>query len=304
MNKQIIKYTLLSFLLLLFFSCKNSEEKQEKEQITKVQVKTTSVEKGFLPDYLKFTGKTIYLNKSTIVSPINGYFTKVNVKEGSRVRKGDLIFEMQSPEAFLMQQNDSLKNNYGAVKIYASSSGIISGLNVVQKGVYSDQNSVLCLIIGSNDLKVQVNLPFEYRKYAKIGSKCKIILPDSTEITGTFSKILPQMNETAQTVKILANLQSGTFIPENLLVEVLINKASGKETQILPKNCLQTDALMTKFWVMKLINDTTAIQIPVTVGNQNHDKVEIISPKFNPNEQFISEGAYGLEDTVLIEKNN
>lgn len=295
-----MKYIFLSLLFLFIFSCNNSEEKIEKEQITKVQVKVRSISKGILPDYMKFTGKTIYLNKSTIVAPIKGYFTKVNVKEGSRVRKGDLIFEMQSPEAFFMQQNDSLKNNYGIVKIYASSSGIISGLNVMQKGIYTDQNSVLCLIIGFNDLKVQVNLPFEYRKYAKIGSKCKIILPDSTEIMASFSKILPEMNEKMQTIKLLANLNTHTFIPENLRVEVLINKASNKETQILPKNCVMTDALMKKFWVMKLINDSTAVKNYVIIGNQTHHQIEILFPKFDINDRIISEGAYGLDDTVFV----
>lgn len=299
-----MKYIILSFFLLFFFSCKNADEEIEKEQVTKVQVKVTSVTKGFLPDYLKFTGKTIYLNKSTIVSPINGYFTKVNVKEGNRVQKGQVIFEMQSPEAYLMQQNDSIKSKYGIVKIYASGSGIISGLNVIQKGVYTDQNSVLCLIIGSNDLKVQVNLPFEYRKFAKIGSKCKIILPDSTVIPATFSKILPEMDEKAQTIKILANLRSKTFIPENLLVQVLINKSNDKETQILPKNCVMTNALMTDFWVMKLTNDSTAVKIPVKVGNQTHEQIEILSPKFNENDKIISEGAYGLEDTVFVNIQN
>ena len=295
-----MKYITLSFLLLFLFSCKNTEEKMEIEQITKVQVKTTNIIFGYLPDYLELTGKTIYLNKNTIVSPINGYFTKVDVKEGSRVQKGQLIFEIQSPEAYIMQQTDSLKSIYGIVKIYAPASGIVSGLNVIEKGVYTDQNSMLCLIIGSNDLKIQVNLPFEYRKFAKIGSQCKIILPDSTLIPATFSKILPEMDEKSQTEKILANLQAKAFIPENLLVKVLIDKGIRKESQILPKNSVMTDVLIENFWVMKLINDSTAVKIPVKVGNQTHEQVEILSPKFKEKDEIISEGAYGLADTVFI----
>ena len=57
---------------------------------------------------------------------------------------------------------------------------------------------------------------------------------------------------------------------------------------------------MTEFWVMKLINDSTAVQVPVTVGNQTHDQVEIISPVFSNDVRLIDQGAYGLSDTVLV----
>ena len=52
---------------------------------------------------------------------------------------------------------------------------------------------------------------------------------------------------------------------------------------------------------MKLINDSIAAQTFVTIGNQNHDKVEILSPVFNADDLFVSEGAYGLSDTALVE---
>jgi stress-induced morphogen len=88
-----------------------------------------------------------------------------------------------------------------------------------------------------------------------------------------------------------------------MIVKVLINKSNEHKTQILPKACLQTDALMRNFWVMKMINDSTAVQTNVKVGNQTHNKVEILSPQFNKNDLFISEGAYGLSDTVLVKIN-
>ncbi len=295
-----MKYTLL-IILLIFASCNTTEEVQETEQISKAQVSVTFIETGTLPNYLELTGKTIYLNKNTIVAPISGYITKVNIREGSRVAKGYVLFEIQSPEAYIMQQNDSLKKNYGVVKIYAPSSGIVSGLNIMQKGVFTDQGSELCLIIASGDLKVQTDVPFEYRKYAKIGNKCVIELPDSTVANATFSKILPQMNTQNQTMKVLANLNTNIFVPEDMLVKVKININKKDETQILDRKCLMTDALMTEFWVMKLINDSTAVKVPVQVGNQTHTQVEILSPIFNSSDKFINEGAYGLSDTAFIQ---
>ena len=70
-------------------------------------------------------------------------------------------------------------------------------------------------------------------------------------------------------------------MPVHLIVQVLVDKGNKHKTQILPKNCLMTNPLMTRFWIMKLINDSVAVSIPVKVGNQTHNQVEILSPEFN-----------------------
>jgi len=301
MKLSTIIISLLSIILLN--SCKEQIQEQAVTPL-KIKVKLAKIEMGYIPDYIELTGKTIYLNKSNLIAPISGYITKVEAQQGDIVKKGQILFEMKTSEAYLMQNSDSLsQSNYGSIKVYATVSGRIMNLSVMNKGVFVDKGSVMCILMSSNDLKLQVNIPFEYNKWAKIGNTCKIILPDNTEISGQFSKYLPQINEASQTLKVLANIKTNQFLPENMIVKILLDKSTKQETQTLPKSCLQTDVLMTKFWVMKLINDSTAVQTEVKVGNQNHDKFEIISPTFNPNNQFISEGAYGLEDTVLIERN-
>ena len=299
MNKIIIT---LIFSITLLNSCNKPETKKQKS-ISKTQVNIAKITKGSLPDYIELSGKTIYLNKSNITAPISGYITNVTVEQGDKIKKGQLLFEMQSPEAYILSKKDSSITNYGIVKLYAPATGQLVSLNVVNKNVFVDKAAIMCNILASNDLKLMVNVPFEYNKFTKIGSKCKVILPDNTEITGTFSKILPQIDEKSQTIKALANLQTNKFIPENMIVKVLINKSKKHITQILPKTCLQTDALMKNFWVMKIINDSMAIQVNVKTGNQTHDKVEILTPQFNKNDLFINEGAYGLSDTVLIKIN-
>jgi multidrug efflux pump subunit AcrA (membrane-fusion protein) len=255
-------------MLLLLYSCQEAE-KIEQESRAKVQVSVSKISQGYLPDYIDLKGKTIYLNKTTLTAPISGYITKVKVKQGDKVQKGQLLFEMQTQEAYAMQQNDST-NSYGIVRIYAPENARLVSLNIVNSSVFADKGSVMCILMASNDLKLQVNVPFEYNKYAKIGNQCKVILPDNTEISGVFSKILPQIDEISQTVEVLANIKSNRFIPENMIVSVLLDKGENKQSQILPKNCLQSDALMQNFWVMKLINDSTAVQTKVKVGQQTH----------------------------------
>ena len=299
MNK--LSTLIISICALLIFNSCNEQTTEQKDATLKVKVKLSKITKGHLPDYIAFSGKTVYLNKSNLMSPISGYVTRVNVKQGDVVSKGKLLFEMQTSEAFVMQHKDSLLNNYGTVKVYAPVSGRIVSLNIVNKDVFTDKGSVLCNILGTSDLKIQVNVPFEYKEFAKIGDKCTIILPDNTKIKGVFSKILPQVDEASQTVKVMANIKTQQFLPENMKLNIFFDKSKKQQAQLLPKNCLQTNSLMTKYWVMKLINDSTAVQTFVSIGTQNHDKVEIVSPVFKPDDLFISEGAYGLSDTVLID---
>jgi len=297
------KILLILMVISTLWSCKEQTQEQAATPL-KIKVKLAKIEYGYIPDYIELTGKTIYLNKSNLIAPISGYITKVSVQQGDKVKKGQVLFEMKTSEAYLMQSTNSMtQSNYGSIKVYATVSGRIMNLSVMNKGVFVDKGSIMCILMSSNDLKLLVNIPFEFNKWAKIGNKCKIILPDNSEVIGQFSKLLPQINEESQTLKVLANIKTNQFLPENMIVRVLLDKSTNQETQTLLKSCLQTNALMSKFWVMKLINDSTAVQTEVKVGNQNHNKFEIISPKFNTNDQFISEGAYGLEDTVLIQKN-
>ncbi|NOZ48143.1 MAG: HlyD family efflux transporter periplasmic adaptor subunit, partial [Chlorobi bacterium] len=250
---------LFSFILLFTISCNNQTETTGEIGNPKVQVKTTTVTYGNLHDFIEISGKTVYLNKNTIVAPISGYVTKVFVQQGDKVSKGTTLFEMQSSEAYVMRQNDSLSKSFGFVKIKAPENGIITNLQVVQNNIFLDQAFEMCVIIASGNLKVQANVPFEYRKYATPGQTGNVQLPDGNSIKITFSKVLPQMNEQTQTVKILANLNTNIFIPENMIVKILLEKRTKQKAQILPKNCVMADALMTKFWVMKLINDSVAV---------------------------------------------
>ena len=299
-----MKYILSLFILIVtVFFCSCNEKKEEKRTtvVPKVQVKVTKVSQGVIPDYLNLTGKTIYLSKNSLMAPINGYITKVTINPGDAVSKGQLLFVIKSREAYAFDQSGSGKEDYGTVYIKAPSAGVIIQQNVFKSPVYVDMGSKLCDIVGTGSLFVEANIPYEFIKYAKKGDSCTILLPDSTSIQGTFSKVLPQMNQQSQTVKVLARLSLKKIIPENLIVTILINKKSGDKTQVLSKQCVMTDALMTKFWVMKLINDSVAIQIPVKPGSQTHDQVEILSPTFKPNDRIISEGAYGLEKRTLVE---
>jgi hypothetical protein len=58
---------------------------------------------------------------------------------------------------------------------------------------------------------------------------------------------------------------------------------------------------MQHFWVMKLVNDSTAVKINVTVGLKNNETIEILEPIFASGDRILSKGNYGLADTALVQ---
>jgi RND family efflux transporter MFP subunit len=68
-------------------------------------------------DYLNFTGNTAATNSVTLVARVEGFLEKIHFKDGSRVKKGDLLFtiqqdqykaQLQQAEAQLAAQKASL----------------------------------------------------------------------------------------------------------------------------------------------------------------------------------------------------
>ena len=65
---------------------------------------------------------------------------------------------------------------------------------------------------------------------------------------------------------------------------------------ILPKSAVQSDETLTEHWVMKLVDDSTAVRVPIEVGNSNASEIEIKSTALSPQDRIILTGGYGLED--------
>ena len=158
----------------------------------------------------------------------------------------------------------------------------------------------LCVIAEQSSFVFLLNIPFEQNKYAAIGKKCRILLPDSTIINGTITSKLSNVDPVSQTQSYVVTPLLSSLLPENLSVVVQIIKDLKPNAQILTKSCILSDETMQHFWVMKLINDSTAIKVRVTQGMVSDSVVEVLSPVFNPGDKILKTGNYGLPDTAFV----
>lgn len=285
---------ILSFLLS---SCAKKEAKEE-EQVPVVTVRTTPVKFGDIDNILTFNGKTIYLKKNLVVAPISGYIHKMRVKFGDTVKKGELLFQIQTKENKALESSNA--GNIGIINVISPSNGVISILNITASGAYAVEGASLCTISENRDVMVQLNLPFEFNSLIKTGAKCKLVLDENNKFEGTVFQILPTVDEANQTQQILIKPHTNKQLPENLNLAVEILKAKHNNSCLIPRSAVMTNETQTEFWVMKVINNKLALKVPITKGIENDNTVEAISSGLTISDVVISEGGYGLNDSTVV----
>jgi multidrug efflux pump subunit AcrA (membrane-fusion protein) len=145
-----------------------------------------------------------------------------------------------------------------------------------------------------------MQLPYELRAHVKVNQDVLLTLPDGEKLNGSIASFMPTVDTLSQTQGVVIRVRSDKQIPENLVAKARIVKSSKQNTISLPKSALLSNETQTEFWVMKLINATTAVKVPVKKGIEAGDRVEILSPKFSPQDKIIISGNYGLADTAKI----
>lgn len=301
---MIKKSAYIFITALALAACKTAPIEEEPAVVPRSPVQVTHIRTGSVADNLNLSATTVYLKRNVITAEIPAFITKVNIRLGDKINKGQVLYELQTKESKALGKQvisaDTALANFGTIKIYAPASGIITTFDKQQTGDYVLEGTQLCTIAESNDLAFQVNVPYEFSRFAKPGSACTITLPDNSIHEAIITTPLTAMNALAQTQTILAKTNDALFLPENLIVKVQVSKTPGGTKQIVAKPCILTDEMMQEFWVMKLINDSTAVKVPVVIGNKNEQETEINSPQFNAADRIIISGNYGLTDTAYV----
>ena len=190
--------------------------------------------------------------------------------------------------------------NRTAIPIQAERDGIV--LDVQQQaGSYITEGAVLCSVAEAGSLIFEINVPYEQRRYAYSGNKCMLELPDGTRLTATVHAPLATMNTVSQSERVIARAKA-PFLPEGMNVKAVFTESGSfsDKGMILPKSAVQSDETLTEHWVMKLADDSTAVKVPVEVGNSNASEIEIKSAALSPQDWIILTGGYGLEDGAKV----
>ncbi len=313
MNKSIIKYTVTSPLLLLaciavlLTSCssgsKGDSGDDDKAVNAQVAVTVTSVNDSSMVDYTTLNAQSAFQQKNYIKSNTNGYIQKVNTQIGHYVNKGETVFTVKTKEAQSIGNSvnilDTTFKFSGVNRITAPEHGYITQLNH-QVGDYVQDGEQLAVISDRGSFAFIMQLPYEMENTVKLNQNVQLTLPDGEKIDGRITSFMPTVDTAAQTQGVVIKINSDKQIPENLVAKARVIRTFKQNTASLPKSAVLTNETQTEFWVMKLINSTTAIKVPVKKGIEVGDRVEILSPKFSPQDKIVATGNYGLPDTAKV----
>jgi hypothetical protein len=303
-GKLRIFYAIYPVCFFLVFSCRTSVNTDEDTNRAKAKVRVATISFRDMEEKVDLTTSTVYLDKGEILSPSSGYITALSAQPGDFVRKGQRLFSLETKEHHALQLDTSMNTNalseLGQLSVLAPADGFATNF-LHAPGDYVPEGSALCSFVHSDKLLFQAYIPYSYNKLVNEGIPCTIILPDSTIIPAVFGRSLNTVDINSQTVLFRIIPIMKIFLPEGLNARLEVKTGSFKNAQVLPESALLSDETMQHFWIMKLINDSVAVKIPVRQGLRQGIWVQILNPEFNRYDRFIVEGNYGLSDTAKIE---
>jgi multidrug efflux pump subunit AcrA (membrane-fusion protein) len=266
-------------------------------------VTVTTVTNAPFNDSIELNAVSAFLQKSYVKANANGYLQSSDVYPGKYVEIGQPLFTLKTKEAQsignAIGQLDSSLRFTGINTIKANQHGFITQLDH-QSGDYVQDGEQLAVISDRNSFVFLLNLPYELRP-AVLGKKtANLLLPDGTRLVGSIGPIMPTVDSASQTLNVVIRIATSASIPENLIAKVYILRTARPKAQSLPRSAMLTDETESNFWVMKLIDSTTAVKVPVKKGIETTDRVEVLSPVFDPDDKILITGNYGLPDTAKV----
>lgn len=312
MKTLITRYPAIKLLFLVtgislwLCSCKSNEKSADDDNAdvkAQTPVTVTTVDQSAMADYIELNATSVFQQKNYVKSNANGYIQQSNIQPGHFVNKGELLFTIKTKEAQAIGNSinvlDTTLKFSGVNRIKAAGPGYVSQLNH-QAGDYVQDGEALATISDRSSFVFVMQLPYELRKYVQANQTVQLILPGGESLDARVASFMPSVDTVAQTQGVVLKINSAQQIPENLVAKARIVKAEKSNTNSLPKSALLANETQTEFWVMKLINPTTAVKVSVTKGIESGDRVEILSPKFSTQDKIIVNGNYGLPDTAKV----
>ncbi len=294
----------LIFLSAWLYACQSKVDEGEEEPVeTVTPVTFVHPAKETLTDYIELSATSTMLQKSVINANINGYVRGVNTQVGAYVSRGQVLFTLKTKEAesigdAINKLDPSFKFS-GISNIRTSMNGYVTEMNH-QLGDYVQDGEQLAVISTTSSFAFLMNLPYELRNYVLNKKSVELSLPDGEKFNGIITSGMPSVDSISQTQPIILKVNSRHPIPENLVATVKVVKSVVQNATVLPKQAVLADETETSFWIMKMINDSTAEKLPVIKGLVSGEWIEIQSPVLHDSDRVLVTGNYGLPDKAKV----
>ncbi|RSK50045.1 efflux RND transporter periplasmic adaptor subunit [Hymenobacter rigui] len=301
----------LLLLALLTQACGGSsggtadEASAEEEEVhARAAVTVGYVAADTVADVLHLSGVTAYPAKDVLRATTTGYLMAPVPVPGQQVRAGQTVFTLQTKESRTLHLDrltgDPKLRFSGIIRIPSPRGGVLATVDKLA-GDYVQDGEQLGTVYDQSRFGFVLDVPVTQLRYVHTGQSCRITLPDGRVLTGRVAEPLPAADVAVQTQRYTVRpLGKVPQLPENLAVTIDLDKTAPQLARTLPREAVLTDETQTSFWVMRLLNDSTAVKVPVQPGPEQNGRIVIKSPVFSPHDRIVLTGNYGLDDTAAV----
>jgi membrane fusion protein (multidrug efflux system) len=254
-----------------------------------------------------------------LAAPSAGIVAKVNVLEGQRVEKGDVLMEFNSgtttaenaeqelarQRQLYGQQNTSLKNVQNAeaqlslLSVTAPLSGTVARVNV-KPGQAVDLSTVVAEVMDLSRLAVSAEIPAAEASDMKSGNPVEVLTEPA--VTTELSFISPNVDKNSDTVLVRVLLPVGGALRPGQFVPLRVVTAVHTNSLAAPSESVVTDESGRS--VIVLVKGDEAVQTPVQTGLRENGWIEIAAPALKAGDAVVTVGAYGLPQKTKIRVQN
>jgi hypothetical protein len=278
----------------------------EEESMVKPKALVTvgTIETDTLTDVLRLSAVSAFPAKDALRATTTGYVLPPTPVVGQQVRAGQTVFTIQTKESKTLHLDqltgDPRLKFSGIIRIKSARSGILATVDKLA-GDYVQDGEQLGLTYDRSRFGFVLDVPVTQLRYVHTGQNCRIFLPDGRVLTGRVAEVLATADVSIQTQRYtIRPVGPVPDLPENLAVQVELDRTAPHLARTLPRGAVLTDETQTEFWVMRLLNDSTAVKVPVSVGAQEKDHIEIKQPVFSAKDRILLSGNFGLDDTAAV----
>lgn len=291
----------LMLFMIIAVACNSTTQNEDTKAETKSDVKVISPIVKTVEQTTTFKGTTRYLQSNTIRSQLSGIVKAVKCQVAGTISTGQPLFIVQPMEAAALQKSNFKNQDLGSFQdtIHSNLNGTISNLNV-QSGDYVQAGDVLATCIRTNSLRILIDVPTEQLGKIQSGMNCSILLPGGQKTEGKVIGQWPSATGQSQTQPFIVQPLNKLNLAENINLSVQFKTGELKDALWISKGALLGNELQTSFWVMKLVNDTTCVKLPVTKGLETDSLVQLLNSGLTNTDRLVSEGGYGLPDTAIV----
>ncbi len=301
-------------ILILFtcfvYACKSKTTDSSDEDISPqdaiTPVTITHPSHDNITETVELNATSAFTLKTFVKSNAVGYLQTSGIKLGDYVSKGQTLFTIKTKEAVALGNTinnlDSSLHFEGVIKIKSPSGGYVTQLTYTS-GSYVQDGEQLAEITDKSSFAFLLDLPYELKQHLLQNKTLQLHLSDSTTLEGYVQSALPSVDSIGQTQRYIIKVKTERLIPENLIAKVYLIKQQIENATLLPKPAVLSNEEQTEFWIMKLLNDSTAIKTSIKKGIETGNNVQVIEPTLNDSDRIILTGNYGLSDTAKISVN-